>query len=724
MSDFRANILAKLDTSQFDKDIKNLETIEIHFKNVDFGGLDVSKLTKQMESAGASAGTAYANRFSDSMRIISRNSENTIRHMQDAMRSYKMDDSSIRLVTKDLQEMNLEVSKIRTSINGNAMRFNVTGVDQLGNVVSIIKDFDYQSGTITTVSKNIVQSFKTSGDAAKEAAKDINSAFSQLLAKSNEINSLQIRLAGLDPKKNANQYAAISAQIETVTNSYNELYETVGKDLSPEQIQKLADASDKASKKILQMSAAQEDAAKSSEIVSIRSEKLTADIQAFMNANPKAASAYREELKRLKDELSGNFDPQVLTKVNAEFARLKSSAKEAGYTTKTFWQSLKSTTAQVLGLTSGIAVFQKLISLGKEMYQNIYDIDTAMTNLYKVTDETDERYSRFLRNACENAKELGRTVSGLVTQSSEWAKLGYSLDESENLAKVSSIYANVGEVDDSTAVSDMVTAMKAFNIEASDSITIVDALNELGNKFATDAKSLGDGLSRAASSMHVAGASMNEVLAMLTGVTEITQNAQEAGNSLKIFAMRIRGMKGELQELNEEVDPTVDSISKVQTQILNLTKGKVNIFDNTGNFRDYYEIMKEIADLWDSLASTDQASLSEILFGKQRGNQGAALIQSFQSGQIEKAFETATNSAGSAMAEQEKWLNSLEAKTNQLKATFQELSNTVLSSDLFRILIDGARGFLEFLTKIIDYAGAIPVVISGIGISKLIKDFG
>lgn len=480
MADFRANILAKLDTSQFDKDLKKLENIEISFKNINFGGLDLSKLTKQMQTSGTNAGNAYANGFTGAMKIISRNSENTIQHMQAAMKSYKMDDSSIQQVTQNLKQMDLEISKIATSIRGNAMRFNVTGVDQLGNVVSVIKEFDYQSGNITTVSKNIVQGFKTSGDAAKEFQKSVNDSFSELMAQSREINSLQIKLAGLDETKNANEYAAVSAQLEILTQKYNALYEATAKDLSSDQIEKLAESSQKAALQIQVLTAKQKDNAQAAELVAIRSQKLQSDIQSFMNANPKAASAYRTELERIKDELNDNRDPQMLQKANAEFAKLKSAAKEAGYTVKSFWQSLKSTSLQLLGLTSGYAVIQKLISLGKEMYQNVYDIDTAMTNLYKVTDETDSRYNRFLTNAAANAKELGRTVSGLITQSSEWAKLGYSLDESEQLAKVSSIYANVGEVDDKTAVSDMVTAMKAFNIEASDSITIVDALNDLG----------------------------------------------------------------------------------------------------------------------------------------------------------------------------------------------------------------------------------------------------
>lgn len=161
--------------------------------------------------------------------------------------------------------------------------------------------------------------------------------------------------------------------------------------------------------------------------------------------------------------------------------------------------------------------------------------------------------------------------------------------------------------------------------------------------------------------MNLAGADLYQTLAMITGITEITQDASGAGNALKISSMRIRGMKGELEELGEEVDSNVDSISKVQTQILNLTGGKVNIFDAKGEFRDYYDIMEDIAEIYDDLSSTDQASLSELLFGKNRGNQGAALLQAFKSGQIQKAYETATGSDGSAYEEQARWMESLEA---------------------------------------------------------------
>ena len=122
----------------------------------------------------------------------------------------------------------------------------------------------------------------------------------------------------------------------------------------------------------------------------------------------------------------------------------------------------------------------------REMYTAVSDVDKSMINLRKVTDETEERYSSFLKSSSKSAQELGRTISGIVEQTAEWTKLGYSLDEAEELAKISSMFANVAEVDDATAIADMVTAMKAYNMNASEAVDITDALNELGKVIAHD----------------------------------------------------------------------------------------------------------------------------------------------------------------------------------------------------------------------------------------------
>lgn len=455
----------------------------------------------------------------------------------------------------------------------------------------------------------------------------------------------------------------------------------------------------------------------------LKSKTTSNDIGSWLKNNGKAADRFGEELRELQQQLNNNSDPTVLKNVKLKFAEIKSEAKALGLTTNTFLTNLKNIGAQLLGLTSTVAIIQKAIEIAEKMYQNVYEIDTAMTNLKKVTDESDTVYSKFFSRTADSAKNLGKTISGLITQTSEWAKLGYSLTESEELSKLSSIYANVGEIDDKTAVSDMVTALKAYNIDTDDAAKIIDIYNELGNKFAISSAKLGEGISKSASALSLAGASIEQSSAMLTGIAEITQNAPEAGNALKIFTMRIRGMKGELEELGEEVDPTVDSISKVQTQILNLTKGKVNIFDSTGSFRNYYDIMKEIADIYDELSSTDKASLLEILFGKQRGNAGSALIQAFQSGQVEKAYDAALNSKDSAYMEQIKWMDSLEAKTSQLKASWENLSAVAMDSDFLKNIVDAGTTLLNVLSSIIEEFGMFKVSIAGIGLAALIKNF-
>ena len=74
------------------------------------------------------------------------------------------------------------------------------------------------------------------------------------------------------------------------------------------------------------------------------------------------------------------------------------------------------------------------------------------------------------------------------------------------------------------------------------------------------------------------------------------------------------------------------------------------------------------------------------------------------------------NAEGSAMKEQAKWMQGLEAKTNQFKAALEELSITAASSDFLGGAIDAGTQFIELLTAIIDQLGIIPTLIGGAGI--------
>lgn len=171
-------------------------------------------------------------------------------------------------------------------------------------------------------------------------------------------------------------------------------------------------------------------------------------------------------------------------------------------------------------------------------------------------------------------------------------------------------------------------------------------------------------------------------------------------------------MKGALEELNEPVDDLME-VSKVQTQILNLTHNQVDIFDKeTETFRSTYDIMKDIADVWDSLNSTSQASLTEILFGKNRANVGLALIQAYQSGQVEDALNKSLKSEGTAIQEYEKMMEGIQSHTNALKGALQELANTITKSDTINSVLDKGKGLVNLLNELIKKTGSLAIVLA------------
>ena len=452
------------------------------------------------------------------------------------------------------------------------------------------------------------------------------------------------------------------------------------------------------------------------------------NVASYMEANSKAVKKYGSDLKALEQAYRSITTAEEKADLDRKFANLKSTISAEGLTGKSFFSDFKRAFGQIAQFTGIYATLQNvMLEAPSQMINAVKDVDTAMTNLYKVTDETANRYDKFMSDAGTSSQKLGRSMSSYIEQTANWSKLGYSLNESEQLSKISSMYANVGEVNDETAVSDMVTAMKAFNIQASDAITIVNSLNSLGNHFATSSADLGEGLSNSASSLAAAGNDLQHSLGMLTGMTEITQSASEAGNALKILAMRVRGY-------DEETDSYTNDVEELSGAIADLTKtaktpGGISLFtdDTKQTYKDTYTLMEEISSIYGDLTDKNRAELLEKLAGKNRGNQIAALIEAFQSGQVQKAYQDAMSSEGSAQQEQDRWLESIEAKEQQFKAAMQNFSTSFINSNIFKALIDSGTSVLNVLTQIIDKFGALQTVIASVtafkGITSFVKNF-
>ena len=125
-----------------------------------------------------------------------------------------------------------------------------------------------------------------------------------------------------------------------------------------------------------------------------------------------------------------------------------------------------------------------------------------MTEVRKVSEGTEAQYKSFQQTVSSTAQEIASTNKELINSSADFSRLGYSLEQAESLAKNTTLFVNVGDgIDITAATEDMITAMKAFDNKAEDSIKIVDNYNQIGNKFALSATDIGEAMKRSASAL-------------------------------------------------------------------------------------------------------------------------------------------------------------------------------------------------------------------------------
>lgn len=345
----------------------------------------------------------------------------------------------------------------------------------------------------------------------------------------------------------------------------------------------------------------------------------------------------------------------------------------------------------------------------KKMVTAVRDVDTAMTELKKVTNETDVAYTRFLENAIARSKTLGATVADTVTATADFARLGYSIDDASMLADSALVYKNVGDgiEDISTASESIISTMRAFGIEAEGAMFIVDKFNEVGNNFAISSKGVGDALIRSASALAAGNNTLNESIALITAANSVVQDADKVGTTLKTISMYLRAAKTEAEEAGESTEGMADSVSALRSEILSLTGGKVDIQLDENTFKSTYQIIKELSSVWNELTDISQANILEMIGGKRNSNVVAALITNFQT--AEDVVETAANASGSALAENEKYLDSISGKVAKFQAAFQELSLNVFDSELVKIVVDFGAALLSAANALAELNLLLPI---------------
>ena len=443
--------------------------------------------------------------------------------------------------------------------------------------------------------------------------------------------------------------------------------------------------------------------------------KLYNEVSEYITKNPRMDDSQRAQLEAIKNTLGGVIESSgdakdglaQMTHVDfskqvKDFGIIRENVRATGKEGKTLGGIIMSAYQKFGGWMLVTRSLMLLVRQLKKMVTTVKEIDTAMTELKKVTDETDAAYARFLENAITRAKTVGASVKDVVSASADFARLGYDIGDAATLADTAIIYKNIGDgiEEISEASSSIISTMQAFGIEASEAMAIVDKFNEVGNNFAISSAGIGEALQRSAAAMKSANNTLDETIALITAANTVVQNPDSVGTALKTVSMYLRAAKTEAEDAGESTDGMADSVSDLREEILSLTGNKVDIQIDEDTFKSTYQILKELSEVWGNLSDVSQANLLELLGGKRNANVVSALIENFSV--AEDVLKTSMDSTGSALAENEKYLDSIEGHVANFKASFEDLSTTLIDSELAKGVVDIGTGFMNALVWVGD----------------------
>ena len=446
-------------------------------------------------------------------------------------------------------------------------------------------------------------------------------------------------------------------------------------------------------------------------------------IHKLLAENSKMSSDAKAKIRAYYAEIESGNPSMSLDKIHGEIMKIYNAEVEAGRAGRSFFDTLKNSGFhQLAAQMAGMFGFYDVINGLKQVASTVIDLNTQITDLAKVSEATSSQIYDDFNSYADIAKDIGGTISDTISATANWSRNGYNLPDSKELARVALLYKNVGDgIDIDTANESLISTLRGFKMEADEAEKIIDIFNNVSNNEPIDSGGIGEALQRSAASFNAANTSLQESVALISTTNSVIQNPEKVGNMWKVVSMRIRSATSELEQAGEDTDGLVTSTADLQKMIKAMTG--YDILESDGKtFKSIYDIVLNISKVWNNLSDLDQSSLLQALAGKQQSNALAAALSNPEL--LEKSYQEAMDSAGSAAEEEKKYQQSVQYSIDQTKAKLEELSADLLSSDFLKGAIDAGGKLIEVLDGIVKSGNAIPTLLTAIGAGLSFKNIG
>lgn len=394
------------------------------------------------------------------------------------------------------------------------------------------------------------------------------------------------------------------------------------------------------------------------------------------------------------------------------FNDLKLDAIKAGVETTNVFDKLGSTLKTNIKQKAVTAIAGFSVQQLKEVYDNVVKLDSAVVNLSMVTGYNRDRTKELVASYSEMAQELGAVTSEVAAAADDWLRQGYSLEDTNELIKTSTVLSKIGLIDSAEATQYLTSAIKGYKVEINDAMSIADKLSAVDMAAAVSVGGLAEGMSKTANSARLAGVEMDTLLGYLAAVGEVTQQDMASiGNAFKTMFARYSNVK-----LNKLVDDDGESLNDYERI---LTRVGIRLRDNLGEFRDFTDVLDDVQAKWSSLTEVEQSAIATALGATRQKENVLTLMENYG-----KAMEYAgisADSAGTAMEKYDAYSQGIEANIARARASFESLSTNLLNSNAVVTFVKLTNGALQFADALAKCKLLLPAIV---GVVTSIKNVG
>lgn len=235
----------------------------------------------------------------------------------------------------------------------------------------------------------------------------------------------------------------------------------------------------------------------------------------LQNAITKARNAQnKSEVNKLTKQYGSQ--KKRLDELSASYQKLTAQIKNQGgwmLNLKDSWTKAIHSFTTYMSVTT---VFYQGVHAIKSMVNEVKNLDDSLTEFKKVSDLAGDSLDRYVKKAYEAGETVAKTGREMIDAATEFKKSGYTDDQSLELGRIALLYSNIADeqLNAGDAANFMIAQMKAFNIQAEDSLKIIDALNEVSNSYAVSSADLANAIGNVSSTMAAGDTTYEQTLGL------------------------------------------------------------------------------------------------------------------------------------------------------------------------------------------------------------------